>query len=92
VRERWLGATGRKVPELAVEGELDLPAETLVVEDVGDVHQLRQAHEAGTPVVARAETVEQVRAALARPEVACVLVPPARRDLLELDLTELTYG
>jgi hypothetical protein len=33
-----------------------------------------------------------VRAALARPEVAAVLVPDARRDLLDLDLTELTYG
>ena len=35
---------------------------------------------------------EEVRAALARPEVAAVLVPEDRRDLLELDLTELTYG
>ena len=30
--------------------------------------------------------------ALARPEVAAVIVPEERRDLLELDLTELTYG
>jgi hypothetical protein len=43
-------------------------------------------------VVVRARTPEQVKAALARPEVACALVPPDRRDLLELDLTELTYG
>jgi hypothetical protein len=33
-----------------------------------------------------------VRAALARPEVACVLVPLEQRDLLDLDLTSLTYG
>jgi len=33
-----------------------------------------------------------ITAALARPEVACVLVPPDREDLLSLDLTELTYG
>jgi hypothetical protein len=33
-----------------------------------------------------------VQEALAHPEVACVLVPPDRRELLELDLTELTYG
>jgi hypothetical protein len=92
VRERWLGATGRKVPELAVEGELALPAETLVVDDVGDVERLRRAHEQGTPIVARAASAEEVRTALARPEVASVLVPPDRRDLLELDLTELTYG
>ena len=30
---------------------------------------------------------EQVKAALARPEVACVLVPAERRELLDLDLT-----
>ena len=92
MRERWLGATGRKVPELAVEGQLELPPETLVVADLSDVESLRRAHEAGTPIVARAETAEQVKAALARPEIACVLVPPGRSDLLELDLTELTYG
>jgi hypothetical protein len=92
VRERWLGATGRKVPELAVEGELELPPETLVVDDVTDVDPLRRAHEQGTPIAARAETAEQVKAALSRPEVATVLVPASRRELLELDLTELTYG
>ena len=31
-------------------------------------------------------------AALARPEVASVLVPPDTRELLELDLVALTYG
>jgi hypothetical protein len=92
VRERWLGATGRRVPEIAVEGELELPEETLVVDDVSALDSLKRAHEAGVPVVARAETADQVRAALARPEIACVLVPPERRDLLDLDLTELTYG
>jgi hypothetical protein len=40
----------------------------------------------------QASTVEDVKTALARPEVACVLVPPSRRDLLDLDLRELTYG
>ena len=33
-----------------------------------------------------------MKAALARPEVACVLVPDSKRELLDLDLTELTYG
>ena len=92
MRERWLGATGRKVPELAIEGTVELPPETLLVDGVGDVEALRSAHEAGRPVVARAQTAQQVQAALARPEVACVLVPAGRGDLLELDLTELTYG
>jgi imidazolonepropionase-like amidohydrolase len=91
VRERWLGATGRKVPEIAVEGELDLPAEVLVLDEL-DVDALRKAHAAGRPVAVHADTPQHVKAALARPEVACVLVPPTQRELLDLDLRELTYG
>ena len=91
MRERWLGATGRKVPEIAVEGELDLPADVLVLDEV-DVEALRRAHEQGQPVVVRADTAELVKRALERPEVACVLVPEGSRELLDLDLRELTYG
>jgi hypothetical protein len=91
VRERWFGATGRRVPELAAEGELDV-GEALVLDDVGDATVIRQAFERGTPVVVRAKSAEEIKAALARPEVACVLVPADRSELLELDLTELTYG
>ena len=60
--------------------------------DSADDDRLREAHDAGTPVVVRASSPEAVKEALARPEVACVLVPAERRDLLDLDLTELTYG
>ena len=63
-----------------------------VVDGVGDLEPIAQAFEAGRPVVVRAASQEEIRAALARPEVAAVLVPEERRDLLELDLTELTYG
>ena len=91
MRQRWFGATGRRVPEIVVEGELDLD-DALVLADVADVERLREAHEAGRPVVVHARTPEQVKEALARPEVACVLVPADRRDLLDLDLVELTYG
>jgi hypothetical protein len=91
MKERWFGATVRRVPELAGEGAIDT-SEALVVDDVTDVARLRTAFDAGTPVVVRAASPEQVKAALARPEVACVVVPPGRQDLLELDLTELTYG
>jgi hypothetical protein len=88
VRERWFGATGRRVPEIALEGRLEL-GDALVL-DAPDVEALRSAHEAGRPVVVRAHTADEVKAALARPEVATALVDdPA---LLELDLTELTYG
>jgi hypothetical protein len=91
VRERWWGATGRRVPEIAVEGELPLE-EAFVVEGIGNEEALREAHRAGTPVVVRAGTPDAVLAALARPEVSAVVVPEAKRELLELDLTKLTYG
>jgi hypothetical protein len=91
VRERWFGATGRRVPEIAVEGELDLD-DALVLDHVGDAVALHEAHEAGRPIVVRTASPEAVKEALARPEVSVALVPPERRDLLELDLRELTYG
>lgn len=89
MRERWFGATGRRVPELALEGSIDLEG-ALVLDGVADDAGLREAHAQGTPVVVRASTPEAVKAALARPEVASVLVPT--EELLSLDLTELTYG
>jgi hypothetical protein len=93
LRERWFGASGRRVPEVAIEGDSAVPLdEALVLDDVADVARLREAHERGTPVVVRASDPEGVRRALARPEVACVLVPRDRRDLLELDLRRMTYG
>lgn len=91
MRERWFGATGRRVPEIAVEGELELD-DALVLDDVADDARLREAHAAGRPVVVRAADQEAVTRALARPEVACVLVPRNRPDLLDLDLRRLTYG
>ena len=91
MRERWFGATGRLVPEIAVEGELDV-GDALVLDGVAEEAALKEAHEHGRPVVVRAGSAEAVKAALARPEVASVLVPPSKRELLELDLTELTYG
>jgi hypothetical protein len=88
VRERWFGATGRRVPEIALEGEFDV-GDALVLDTVDDA-ALREAHADGRPVVVRAATAEAVKTALARPEVATALVSdPA---LLDLDLTELTYG
>jgi hypothetical protein len=91
LRERWFGATGRKVPEIAIEGELELD-DALVLDDVRDLETLHAAHEEGRPVVVRAATADAVKRALARPEVATALVPAEARELLELDLTELTYG
>ena len=77
------------MPEIAVEGEIEFPAEPLVLDGLDDA-ELRKAHEEGTPVVVRADTEEKVLAALARPEVACVLVSDPK--LLEIDLVKATYG
>jgi hypothetical protein len=88
LRERWFGATGRRVPEIALEGELDV-SEALVLDALDD-EALRTAHAQGRPIVVRASTAVEVKAALARPEVALALVTDP--GLLELDLTELTYG
>ena len=89
MRERWFGATGRKVPEIVLEGTVDLEG-ALVLDDVSDVRAIHEAHHAGTPVVVRCATAEEVHAALSLGPVACALV----RDetLLSLDLAEMTYG
>ena len=104
MRQRWFGAHRLRVPEIAVAGEdLELVGDddvrlgdstfqALVLDDVAGVDQLRAAHESGTPVVVRASTPQEVKEALARPEVACVVVPPEARGLRDLDLTKLTYG
>src|SRR5919108_475459 len=75
----WLGDQGANVGEM--------PG---LNKDVTDDARLHEAHERGTPVVVRADTQETIVAALKRPEVACVLVPADKAELLELDLRELT--
>ena len=89
MRERWFGSTGRKVPEVVLEGTLELDG-ALVLDDVSDIERIRTAHLEGTPVVVRAKTAEEVVSALSRGEVACALV--SDEALLELDLAGLTYG
>ena len=104
MRTRWLGATGVRVPEIAVEGE-DVGApdddhirvgeedvEALILEKIRNPEELHDAHLRGTPVVVRAESPEDVAAALEHPGVAWVLVPAGRADLKELDLRRLKYG
>ena len=93
MRERWFGATGRRVPEIAVEGEDEIPLDdALVLDGIEDVARLEEAHAQGIPVVVRAVAADEVRAALERPEVACVLVPPEQRGLRDLDFRQLKYG
>jgi hypothetical protein len=90
---RWFGGSGRRIEPILVEREHDLPFEdALVVDDVDDLAALRGAFDEGKAVVVRADNAEAVVAALARPEVSCVVVPPDKRDLVDLDLVELTYG
>ena len=93
MRQRWFGATGVRVPEIALEGDEAVPLDqALVLDAIDDPEQLREAHAQGTPVVVRASSEPEIVAALARPEVASVLVPVDRADLLEIDLTKITYG
>jgi hypothetical protein len=87
VRERWFGSTGRRVPQIAVEGEVDLGG-ALVLDGL-DENQIKAAFEEGRPVVVRVESQEEVLEALRRPEVSSVIAPP---ELVELDLVKLTYG
>jgi len=89
MRERWFGATGRKVPEIALEGTLDLEG-ALVLDDVSDRDAIHAAHHAGRPIVVRASTPDEVHAALSLGPVACALVRDER--LLEIDLAGMTYG
>ena len=89
MRERWFGATGRKVPQIALEGTIELEG-ALVLDDVSDLTPIHAAHEQGVPVVVRASTVEEIHAALSLGAVACALVTDP--SLLELDLPQLTYG
>lgn len=89
MRERWFGSTGRKVPQIALEGSIDLDG-TLVLDDVSDLEAIRAAHARGKPVVVRASTIAEVHAALSLGEVACALVRD--ESLLNLDLAGMTYG
>lgn len=89
MRQRWFGATGRKVPQIVLEGTIDLEG-ALVLDDYSDLTVIRSAHERGVPVVVRASTVEEVHAALSLGEVSCALVRD--ESLLALDLPQLTYG
>jgi hypothetical protein len=87
VRERWFGATGRQVPEIALDGELDVEGALLLDRWTDEAHA---AFERGQPIVVRARDAAEVKDALAHPEVACVVV--SEPALLELDLVKMTYG
>ena len=89
MRERWFGATGRKVPAIVLEGTVDLDG-ALVLDDVSDAAAIHEAHLVGTPVVVRAATAAEVHAALSLGPVSCALVTD--EALLSLDLGEMTYG
>ena len=89
MRERWFGATGRKVPAIVLEGTVDLDG-ALVLDDVSDVAAIHEAHHAGTPIVVRCSSPEEVHAALSLGPVSCALVTD--ETLLALDLADMTYG
>ena len=88
VSERWFGATGRRVPEIAVEGALDV-AGALVLDDVpttrGSARRTRGSRSSSAPRRRRPST----RRSRARRSPRVLSRPT---ELLELDLAELTYG
>ena len=61
-----------------------------MLDDVSDIAAIHEAHHAGTPIVVRASTPEEVHAALSLGAVACALVQD--ESLLSLDLAGMTYG
>lgn len=89
MRERWFGATGRKVPEIVLAGTVDLSG-ALLLDAVSDLATIHEAHHGGTPIVVRCSTAEEVHAALSLGPVACALVTDDA--LLSLDLASMTYG
>lgn len=88
--ERWWGNTGRRVPSIALEGSIDVSDALVLDAWVDHAEAAHAAFERGQPVVIRARTPEEVKQALAHPEVACALVDDP--ELLRLDLVKLTYG
>ena len=89
MRERWFGATGRKVPAIVLEGTVDIEG-ALVLDDVSDVAAIHEAHDSGIPVVVRCSSPEDVYAALSLGPVSCALVTD--ESMLAIDLTGMTYG
>ena len=91
MRERWFGATGRKITGIALEGTVDLEG-ALVLDDVSDLKS--DSRSAPTPEPrssSDAPTARRcTRGAVAGAPVACALV--ADESLLALDLAEMTYG
>ena len=89
MRERWFGATGRRVPEIALEGELDVDG-ALVLDSVATKALAR----ARTTRAARRRPRRDGRRGEARARASRGGVRRSSRDpaLLDLDLPELTYG
>ena len=65
MRERWFGATGRKVPEIALEGRIDVEG-ALVLDGVKDLGLIHDAHVVGRPIVVRASTPGEIAPDLRR--------------------------
>ena len=84
------GRHGPPIAEIVVEGEVDFRGRCA---RAGQARRrgAAEAFDRGRPVIVRAGTPTRF-AALARPEVSCVVVPAERRELLALDLRSLTYG
>ena len=74
LRERWFGATGRRVPEITLEGELEL-GDALVLDAIDDA-ALRTAHLEGRP--SSSDTRRRGEGGARASRVATALSPTAR--------------
>ncbi len=90
MRERWFGATGRKVPAIVLEGTVELAGAL-------DRSTTSPMWRRSTKLITRAlrswsaaRSAEDVHAALSLGPIACALVTD--ESLLSLDLAEMTYG
>ncbi len=75
MRQRWFGSTGRRVPQIAVEGGVDLDG-ALVLDGLDDT-AIRAAFDEGRPVVVRADS--DTRKRCSGPSAARGLVGARRR-------------
>ena len=73
-RERWFGRTGRKVPEIALAGTVDLTGARSSSTASAMSRRCAGRTQTGSPSSSARAPPRRSTAALARPEVSCVLV------------------
>ena len=96
-RSRFEGALVRRdgqaaCPRSRSRASSALPEDALVLDDVSDAAALRRPTSEGTPIVVRAARPRRSWRRSRGPRSRASSSRPTKRELLELDLPELTYG